>query len=82
MNNRGNQSLAFWNRGYNKMLNYTVDVIELIRGDEKIMEIIKIASTLNLPDWWICAGFVRLKIRDTLHGFNERTEIPDVDVIY
>lgn len=64
------------------MLNYTVDVIELIRGDEKIMEIIKIASTLNLPDWWICAGFVRLKIRDTLHGFNERTEIPDVDVIY
>jgi uncharacterized protein len=41
------------------MLNNTDDVIELIRGDERMMEIIKIASTLNLPDWWICAGFVR-----------------------
>jgi uncharacterized protein len=64
------------------MLNNTDDVIELIRGDERMMEIIKIASTLNLPDWWICAGFVRSKIWDTLHGFNERTETPDVDVIY
>lgn len=58
------------------------DVIKLIESDEKMMEIIKIASTLNLPDWWVCAGFVRSKIWDTLHGFNERTETPDVDVIY
>jgi uncharacterized protein len=58
------------------------DVIKLIRSDEKMMEIIKIASTLNLPDWCICAGFVRSKIWDTLHGFNERTETQDVDVIY
>jgi uncharacterized protein len=57
-------------------------VIKLIRSDEKMMEIIKIASTLNLPDWWICAGFVRSKIWDTLHGFLESTELPDVDVIY
>ncbi|WP_051314861.1 nucleotidyltransferase family protein [Alteribacter aurantiacus] len=47
-----------------------------------MMEIIKAASTLNLPDWWICAGFVRSKIWDTLHGFDKRTDLPDVDVIY
>ncbi|WP_077620975.1 nucleotidyltransferase family protein [Bacillus sinesaloumensis] len=47
-----------------------------------MMEIIKTASTLNLPDWWICAGFVRSKIWDTLHGFTKRTETPDVDVIF
>jgi uncharacterized protein len=58
------------------------DVVKLIQSDDKMMEIIKVASTLNLPDWWICAGFVRSKIWDTLHGFSERTETPDVDVIY
>ncbi|AYV67636.1 hypothetical protein C2I06_12580 [Niallia circulans] len=64
------------------MLKNDEDVINLIQSDEKMMKIIKIASTLNLPDWWICAGFVRSKIWDTLHSFNERTETPDVDVIY
>lgn len=64
------------------MLNNKEDVIELIKSDERMIEIIKVASTLNLPDWWICAGFVRSKIWDTLHGFNDRTETPDVDVIY
>jgi uncharacterized protein len=64
------------------MLKNEEDVIKLIQSVEKMMKIIRIASTLNLPDWWICAGFVRSKIWDTLHGFNERTEIPDVDVIY
>lgn len=64
------------------MLKNEEDVIKLIQSDEKMMKIIQIASTLNLPDWWICAGFVRSKIWDTLHGFTERTETPDVDVIY
>ena len=39
------------------MLKNEEDVIKLIQCDEKMMEIIKVASTLNLPDWWICAGF-------------------------
>ena len=58
------------------------DVIRLIQNDAEMMEIIKTADTLNLPDWWICAGFVRSKIWDTIHGFNERTRTPDIDVIY
>jgi uncharacterized protein len=57
-------------------------IIELITEDEWMMDILKAASSLNLPDWWICAGFVRSKIWDTLHNFNERTPIPDIDVIY
>ncbi|WP_048827751.1 nucleotidyltransferase family protein [Bacillus sp. B-jedd] len=47
-----------------------------------MMEILRAAKTLDLPDWWICAGFVRSKIWDTIHGFYVRTSIPDVDVIY
>ncbi|WP_379970254.1 nucleotidyltransferase family protein [Ectobacillus sp. sgz5001026] len=57
-------------------------IISLIREDKWMMEILKTAKSLNLPDWWICAGFVRSKIWDTLHGFSERTHILDIDVIY
>ncbi|WEG14928.1 nucleotidyltransferase family protein [Pullulanibacillus sp. KACC 23026] len=47
-----------------------------------MMDLLKAAKSLNLPDWWICAGFVRSKIWDTLHNFSARTPIPDIDVIY
>ncbi|AQQ55617.1 nucleotidyltransferase family protein [Planococcus lenghuensis] len=47
-----------------------------------MMEILKTVQTLNLPDWWVCAGFVRSKIWDTLHEFEERTHLPDIDVFY
>ncbi|KQL52624.1 hypothetical protein AN964_03140 [Heyndrickxia shackletonii] len=58
------------------------DILQLVREDKWMMDILRTAKTLNLPDWWVCAGFVRSKIWDTLHGFEERTPIPDVDVIY
>lgn len=58
------------------------DVIELIKQDEWMMEVLKAAKILNLPDWWICAGFVRSKIWDKLHNFSHRTNTLDVDVIY
>jgi uncharacterized protein len=64
------------------MLKTEEDILALIGRDDDMMKILKAASILNLPDWWICAGFVRSKIWDTLHGFNERTKTPDVDVIY
>ncbi|MDV2682807.1 nucleotidyltransferase family protein [Alkalihalophilus lindianensis] len=57
-------------------------VIELIKQDEWMMDVLKAAQQLNLPDWWICAGFVRSKIWDTLHKFKDRTAMADVDVIY
>jgi uncharacterized protein len=57
-------------------------IIELITEDKWMMNILKAAKSLNLPDWWICAGFVRSKIWDTLHNFNVRTPIADIDVIY
>ncbi|UII56549.1 nucleotidyltransferase family protein [Cytobacillus spongiae] len=47
-----------------------------------MMEILRITKTLNLPDWWVCAGFVRSKIWDVLHDFSQRTPLSDVDVVY
>jgi uncharacterized protein len=58
------------------------DIIKMIKEDKWMMDILQAAKTLKLPDWWICAGFVRSKIWDTLHGFQQRTTIPDVDVVY
>jgi hypothetical protein len=58
------------------------DIIQLVKKDPWMMDILQTAKQLNLPDWWVCAGFARSKIWDTLHGFEERTCIPDIDVIY
>jgi uncharacterized protein len=58
------------------------DIIREVKTDIWMMKILKTVKTLDLPDWWICAGFVRSKIWDILHGFESRTPLPDIDVIY
>jgi uncharacterized protein len=63
-------------------LNTEEGVIKAIQEDDWMMEILKAAESAGLPDWWICAGFVRSKIWDVLHGYRERTPLPDVDVIF
>ena len=57
-------------------------ILKLISEDEWMMDILATAKSLNLPDWWVCAGFVRSKIWDTLHGYSTRTPLADIDVIY
>ncbi|MEO3945978.1 nucleotidyltransferase family protein [Gorillibacterium sp. CAU 1737] len=63
-------------------LNSVEDILSLVQEDEWMMEVLRAAQLLRLPDWWISAGFVRAKVWDTLHGFAERTPLPDVDVVY
>lgn len=58
------------------------DIIQSIYDDQWMMDVLKTAQSLNLPDWWICAGFVRSKIWDVLHGLDQRTPTQDVDVVY
>lgn len=64
------------------MLKNENDVIACIREDQWMMDVLTHVKALNLPDWWVCAGFVRSKIWDVIHNFSERTDLPDVDVIY
>lgn len=64
------------------MIHNEEDVIRMVCEDEWMMDILRSAQSLNLPDWWVCAGFVRSKIWDVLHEFHERTDLPDIDVIY
>lgn len=58
------------------------DILKLISEDEWMMDILTTAKSLDLPDWWVCAGFVRSKIWDILHGYSKRTPLSDIDVIY
>ncbi|MCF2942854.1 nucleotidyltransferase family protein [Paenibacillus tarimensis] len=58
------------------------ELIALIQKDEWMVETLEAAASLRLPDWWICAGFVRSKIWDVQLGIPGRTPLPDVDVIY
>ncbi len=59
------------------------DIIKLIQGDKKMMDIIDLASSLNLRDWIIGAGFVRNKVWDHLHGIKkEGVETHDIDLVY
>ncbi|KAI7259302.1 hypothetical protein KC345_g10346 [Hortaea werneckii] len=58
------------------------DILRLVREDAWMMDILESAATLKLPDWWVCAGFVRSKIWDIQHEFARRTPLADIDVIY
>lgn len=58
------------------------DIIDLVEGDKWMMDTLKIARALDLPDWMIGAGFVRNKVWDFLHGYTKRTLYPDIDLIY
>lgn len=58
------------------------DIVEWIRNDKWMMDILITVHTLQLPDWWICAGFVRSKVWDVLHGIETRSPLPDIDVVF
>jgi len=61
----------------------TQDIINVISADRQMMDILRTAQKLNLPNWMIGAGFVRNKIWDHLHGFKKDTlSASDIDLIY
>jgi len=57
-------------------------ILALIKNDAWMLQVLRVARDLHLPDWMIGAGFVRAKVWDVLHGYETRTPLGDVDVIY
>ena len=57
-------------------------IIEWIRVDAWRMEALRQARALDLPDWWLAAGFVRNLVWDRLHGYSPSTPLNDVDLVY
>ncbi|HEY3118353.1 MAG TPA: nucleotidyltransferase family protein [Chloroflexota bacterium] len=66
-------------RNSDSMLAETED---LIRADSWRMDCLRAVRSLQLPDWYIGAGFVRNAIWDALHEKPVRTPLNDVDLIY
>ena len=59
------------------------DILNLISEDKWMTNVLYTAENLNLPDWLIGAGFVRNKVWDYLHGYqNEKVDTNDIDLIY
>lgn len=63
-------------------MNTTEEVTHFLENDSELMCLLKDVASLELPDWWICAGYVRAKIWDDVHGYPVPTPTEDVDVIY
>ncbi len=61
-------------------MNYERRIITLIESDEARMKVLRAVKSLDLPDCWVAAGFVRNLVWDSLYGrFNQ---LADIDVIY
>ncbi len=57
------------------------EITELIESDRWMMDVLRAAEALDLPDWWIGAGFLRNKVWDAIEG-NEYSTSRDVDLVY
>lgn len=62
-------------------LTSTDEIDELVKNDHWMMQVLAVAEQLDLPDWWIGAGFLRNKIWNHLEG-NDAERTRDVDLVY
>jgi len=59
------------------------DILNLISENKWMMDVLRTAEKLDLPDWVIGAGFVRNKVWDYLHGYNKpKVDTADIDLVY
>lgn len=57
-------------------------IIFLIQNDPEMMDILKVVESMKLPDWIICAGFIRNKVWDSIHNFKLKTQPSDIDIFF
>lgn len=57
------------------------DITKLVLADAWRMDVLREAEKINLPNWWIGAGFLRNIIWDAIEGI-ESSPTRDVDLVY
>ena len=57
-------------------------LIEIIKKEEWLMNILKEARNLNLPDWYVGAGAIRNTVWNHLHCKSGVPPIGDIDLVY
>jgi len=65
-----------------RLLQTEEELKSLIAADDWMMTVLATVEVLQLPDWWVCAGFIRSKVWDYIYEKEDRTPIADIDVIY
>ncbi len=63
------------------MVDIISDTAVVIETDLIRMDCLRAVRELNLPDWFIAAGFVRNAIWDHIHDL-PMTSLNDIDVVY
>jgi len=63
-------------------MKHSDDLKSLLRTDPVRQRLIALVHSLDLPDCWIAAGFVRNAVWDSLHGKAPSLPSGDVDVIW
>ena len=57
------------------------EITRLTKDDAWMMQVLGAAEKLDLPDWWIGAGFLRNKVWNYMEG-NDSEQTRDVDLVY
>lgn len=61
-------------------MNYEQELKKIISSDDVFLSVLQAVDELELPDAWVCAGYLRNKIWDVLDDIS--TSVNDIDVIY
>ncbi|WP_039043557.1 nucleotidyltransferase family protein [Sporosarcina sp. ZBG7A] len=61
-------------------MNYEQELKKIISSDDVFLSVLQAVDGLELPDAWVCAGYLRNKIWDVLDDIS--TVVNDIDVIY
>lgn len=57
------------------------DVVDFVKRSEDMMRALRVARELNLPNWWVGAGFLRNRLWDEMSGVTG-WDATDVDLVY
>ena len=63
-------------------IDYQEKLISIVEEQAWLVNALRSVRNLDLPDWYIAAGAIRNNVWDVLHGFEERTPLKDIDVVY
>ena len=55
---------------------------EIMLSKPHTLRDLELVKSLNLPNWYIAAGYIRNQVWDVLHGMKSSQAFNDVDVIY
>jgi hypothetical protein len=62
--------------------NHEQKLAAMVAASDELMAALRAVRSLGLRSWCIGAGAIRSLVWDTLHGFDRRSVVEDLDVVY